>query len=441
MEPQLVNDDIAAAVLKEMVDFNDKPSYRQGARFYEMLPRQRMPAFSRGFEGIIDLQPSSNLSSKLPGLYPELQGGNPRYVRTRVYYTVQQAAEGYIRDAMMNIQQSSVPGADFIASTADRIRRELNQEMNNQAYGDPSNTKGIVGTILNTGVNGAIYTQGPFYQQNLRKGAVYEFFSQGGIQRQAGVSRSRLIRAVAGTAGTPAKLIFDSLPTDLQTDDTIHRQGSRNAGLNGLRYHLDSVVAPWQGLSRTDLPEIQQTLLPIGASPLTFTVLDALRTARRLKLGTMGDYSGEGSSYNEISRNIESWLINTFAIEALRQQGTVIRRDPTSQRTLDLTYTTIEHHGLPFKDDVDCPVNQIYLLDMSACKFFEVQPLTEIQGDAPGGGNLRYTLIDNQFLRTSAIDRNWEMRCQFYFKIIRTSAVISTSIPPEYPDAVAAFAV
>lgn len=365
------------AVLTEIVDPRVKLLQDKSAILWNLIDKgDAKETNARGVRIVAEAHSNpSMLWFPEGGKYPP--GGTRRFIPMNITYARFAIAARMTRDAMEQ------PSSDLIvADLLNNVKSDTltaMKEFNQQSYRDGSGVKAVVQSRdSSTQVTFAI----PFRARQLVAEGSYNFYAGTArttnsnpyvVGQKIGTGTST-IAATGGITGSTGQVTFDSVPADVIIGDIITWENSYGRAIHGLDYIVDNGTGLFQNASRSDFSQLRAIVDDAQGALLSVARLTKLVHMQKYLRGT-GTAAGLGKNIVIISSPTQ---INRY--EALGDvtsgvpSGAGINSTPNN-RALDLGYSAFTFKGMTWIEDVDCPDDTIYMLDLDSIDKYQLKPL------------------------------------------------------------------
>lgn len=164
------------------------------------------------------------------------------------------------------------------------------------------------------------------------------------------------VTEIVNSTTIKASVISDTSLASVTVGDGIFVEGSFGKAIMGLDGIVDdgTVVATFQGVSRTSFPEFKGNVISLSGSPAL--------AREHLRRAVFQIQNARGSVN---MGDLEIWG-HPAQLHAYADLGWALKRFEGTARKLDLGFTTYEWEGIPWVVDTDAPKSKLYFLDTSS---------------------------------------------------------------------------
>jgi hypothetical protein len=247
---------------------------------------------------------------------------------------------------------SSESVVDLITHQTTNATDRFDKEMNRDIFGDATSEIARVSTVSSTTLTCA-GTTNLFGARHIFNNMELEFYSTGGSQRT-----TPALHTVSSVTVGSDQFVVASISGSVAPTDIVYPYGSRNNGVRGLLYHVANSGA-YQGISdRTTYRGLNSVVTDASSAALSQSLLD--RT-----LGNMKYKSGK-------SRGAGVSILWSPAQEAAyKSLGYDLKN--FSGNKLDASFgDDLTHANVQSEWDVDCPLDKVFIGDLSAIERYEL---------------------------------------------------------------------
>jgi len=368
------------SVLTEIVDPRVKLLQDKSAILWNLIDAgDAKETNARGVRVVAEAQSNpSMLWFPEGGKYPP--GGTRRFIPMNITYARFAIASRMTRDAMEQPAAQLIVSDLLNAVKADT--RTAMKEFNQQTYRDGSGVKAIVQSRdSGTQVTMAL----PFRARQLMPEGAYNFYAGNAGTRNAGGqtgatyavgqkigSGTSTIAATGGIVQSTGVTVFDTVPADVMPGDIVTWENSYGRAIHGLDYIVDNGTGLFQNASRSDYAQLRSIVDDAGGAALSVARLNKLMFQIKYLRGTE---RGTGLGKNLVIVSSPTQVHRYTSLGEIGSNGNILTDLPGGQRILDLGYGGVSFMGLNWIEDVDCPDDVLYLLDLSSIDKYELKPL------------------------------------------------------------------
>jgi hypothetical protein len=291
--------------------------------------------------------------------------GRSRNSAFRIGYTRYAMGFGFTGDASKQVDspENLVNGlSEYLARDEQTLRLNFAQDV----YGDGTGEKarlvksGGDGALSTTITTTATVSQGStFGPTKLLIDGRYDFIYNG-AKISTGLTDTPVLQSKVNASLTAT---FDQVPSNTITDTetvVIVREGSYNKAFRGLNYHVTSDTSMYQGVSRSDFPELNATVYDAAAAPMSYALLTTIKRASAYNMDSVGQ------------RKIIAPITQCEAIELL---GHSLKRLTNDEKVQKIGFDNFEVDGVAGVEDRWCPEDRMFWLDLGKFKKYELEPL------------------------------------------------------------------
>jgi hypothetical protein len=186
-------------------------------------------------------------------------------------------------------------------------------------------------------------------------------FYYNGTKITTGLSSN--VPVVSSKTNSTSTAVFSYMPSDSITGNDIvvvTREDSYNKAFRGLKYHVTSDTSMYQGVSRSDFPELNATVYDANSQPMSYALLTTIKRASAYNMDSVGQ------------RKIIAPITQCEAIELL---GHSLRRLTNEDKTQKIGFDRFEIDGVEGIEDRWCDEDRMYWLDLGKFKKYELEPM------------------------------------------------------------------
>jgi hypothetical protein len=307
------------------------------------------------------------------GKYPP--GGTRRFIPMNITYARFAIAARMTRDALEQ------PSAQLIVSDLfNNVKSDTMtalKEFNQQAYRDGSGVKAVVQTRdSGTQVTFAL----PFRSRQLIQEGNYNFYAGTArttngtpyvVGQKIGTGTSTISATGGSINNSTGAVVFDTVHADVIAGDVLTYENSYGRAIHGLDYIVDNGTGLFQNASRADYSQLRSIVDDAAGAALSVARLNKLMFQVKYLRGT--DRNGI-SGRNMVIISSPTQANRYVSLADVGSNGNVLN-DMPGGRAIDLGYTAYKFMDMAWIEDVDCPDDVIYMLDLDSIDKYELKPL------------------------------------------------------------------
>jgi hypothetical protein len=289
------------------------------------------------------------------GKYPP--GGSRKFLPMNMTYARFAIAARMTRDALEHSDANML--VNVITDSVQSDTKTGLKEFNQQAYRDGSGVKAVV-EVRNSGTQ--VTTAVPFRSRQLLEDGAYNFFA--GTARSGYVVGQKIgtgvstLQTIVNSSGLTT---FDTVHADVVAGDIITWENSYARCIHGLDYIIDNGTGLFQNASRADYRQLRSLVDDAGGALLT--------VARMNKMLFQAKYL-RGNTRDKTMFTMLSAPAQVHRYASLGDVSTGGLTDMPAGRVLDLGYTAYKFGDMTWIEDVDCPDDVLYFLNLELIQRF-----------------------------------------------------------------------